>query len=453
MPTRAPYAHTSTNAYYGTQCPQAAAAALAAMMQAAHTQAQAQGPQLPNFQQPVNSNYHQQSMTTPLQTQYSAQPPASASAQQQTGHPFAMQPMQMSAPQWDFQKPQFQAPTGPPQSLTEGMPDPAAIDRQKAGYVKTLEEQRQHYINALDSQKKEYLDSIHGQAEQLKKQMLMQLDQQVKDQTIALENKYNEQVMTLNAQLHQQRAVLEQEAIKLKGEYQQKHLEEQAMNRQYQLQKEQREMEEKYASDMQQLKQQQYQMAQQIYGSSGASQMQGPSSYTEAHQQTGVGSYVPPVTMPAQQGSYVPPPVGTGSCVPPATTIQTHPCDQRPSWVPPVAGQGSYVPPVTVHEQQGPCAPPATGSYVPPTQGSYVPPTQGSYVPPAVESYVASPASAAMLRDVTNGAITQPQAPVYYGKTAKQAPTTQHSNVTSYSCAPTVHSNVSTTPVVSYSHE
>merc|ERR1712100_584404 len=74
------------------------------------------------------------------------------------------------------------------------------------------------------------------------------------------EKQYSDQVMTLNQQFHQQRGLLEQEAIKLKGDYQQKQLEEQAMQRQFQLQKERCEMEQKYAADMQMLQQQQYEM-------------------------------------------------------------------------------------------------------------------------------------------------------------------------------------------------
>lgn len=440
MPTRQTYA-SPANAYYSTQSPQAAAAALtAAMMQAANTQTQV--PQLPTFTpglppQTIPS-YNLQSMTA-------AQTPYTGQSMQQQGS-FAMQ---MSAPQWNFQQPQFQAPAGPPPSLTEGMADPVAIDRQKAGYVKTLEEQRQHYVNALDRQKKEYLDSIHGQADQLKKQMLMQLDQQVKEQTIALENKYNEQVNTLNQQFHQQRAVLEQEAIKLKGDYQQKQLEEQAMQRQFQLQKERVEMEQKYAADMQQLKQQQYQIAQQsgMYIPPGAvPPAQGSNSYPAGPEASPMGSYVPPVTMPVHQGSYAPPPGGTGSYVPPATTIQ--------------AGTGSYVPPMTMLDQQGSYAAPAVGSYVPPAQGSYVPPTQGSYVPPTVvsytppepgqatqsSSYVPSPASAELLKSLPPGAVTQP----HYGHNSQQVPSTQ---VTNYSCASTVHSNISTTPMFPYNRE
>jgi len=233
------------------------------------------------------------------------------------------------------------------------------------------------------------------------------------------------------------------------------------MHRQFQLQKERVEMEQKYAADMQQLKQQQYQMAQQagMYGPPGMSHPpHGSASYAEAPRAQGVGSYVPPVTMQAQQqGSYVPPP-NTGSYVPPATTFQA----QSSSYVPPCGANGSYVPPVTmIHEQQDWHAPPATGSYhpaagsyVPPTRDSYVPPTVVSYTPPVTthmlqsSSYVPSPTSAELLRSAPQGAITQPQAPVYHGQGAHQAP---QSTLTNYSCAQTSYSHVMTTPIVSYS--
>jgi len=418
---------TPSNAYYTMQSPQAAAAALtAAMMQAVQQQ--------PQVSQALagNQNYFQPSYTAPA--------PMPQASPQQTPFSQASFPIQqMSTPQWVV--PQFQATSEPPKKLTEGMPDPAAVDRQKGGYLKTLEEQRQHYIKALDGQRKEHLDSIYGQAEQAKKQFLLQLDQSIKDQTVALEKQYGEQVMQLNQQFHSQRGLLETEAIKLKGDYQQKHLEEQAMQRQFQLQKERCEMEQKYAADMQLLQQQQFQMSQHVAqlppmapfpASQASSGTVTPYYDGAATPGTGVGSYVPPVTIQGA-GSYVPPVTmhvpqtnyeqgpyqqSTGSYVPPVT-MQA----QSGSYVPPAAASaGSYVPPVTTMGTQG-------GSWVPPpSMGSYTAPTVVSYVPPEPNmqmhqsaSYAASNVSTELAGSyelsgsyVPPVVITQPQIPVYH---------------------------------------
>lgn len=402
------------------QTPQAAAAALTAAVMHAVT---------PTRQQAGNQNYPQPSQANTLQTTYSSQPQA---APQQTSYSSSGFAMQMSTPQWVV--PQFQSPSAPPPSLTEGMPDPSAVERQKAGYLKTLEEQRQHYIQVLDGQRKEHLGSVYDQANAAKKQFLMQLEQQVKEQTIGLEKQYSEQVMLLNQQFHQQRGLLEQEAIKLKGEYQQKQLEEQAMQRQFQLQKERCEMEQKYAADMQVLQQQQYQMNEKIgqeaamCGAPASVQFQaaqGSSYAAPSYATQGMGSYAPPVTM--QQGSCLPQATGAGSYVPPVT-MQAQPG----SYVPPATGIGSYVPPVTMIEtQQGSYVPPSMG--LPPNMGgSYVPPpTVVSYVPPEpvmgsatayCESHYmsSSAASTELAGSYLPSAVTQPQPPNYHGQGAAQ---------------------------------
>merc|ERR1712187_214644 len=116
--------------------------------------------------------------------------------------------------------------------------------------------------------------------------------------------------------------------------YQQKQLEEQAMHRQFQLQKERCEAEQKYAQDMQMLQNQQHHLAKQtsIFTAPGMDQTS-----------TTMGSYAAPPAVPAPQGSYVPPPVATqaphGSYAAP------------PGGAP--GGAGSYVPPVTMQATQG----------------------------------------------------------------------------------------------------
>jgi len=195
-----------------------------------------------------------------------------------------------------------------------------------------------------------------------------------------------------------------------------------------------------------------------MYGGPPAGQIPEPppSLYMPAPSVTqSAGSYVPPVTMcnmdhQVRQGSYVPPAPGIGS------------------YVPPVELNGSYVPPVTMIAQQGSYVPPATtystSSYVPPAQGSYVPPqTVASYGQPvdimASQSYVITGQGSYVPPQDSPGShmhpvatVTQPQAPVYYGRGGgTQVPSTQSSNVANtYTSAPTNYSSAPTVAVMSY---
>merc|ERR1719311_1477694 len=111
--------------------------------------------------------------------------------------------------------------------------------------------------------------------------------------------------MQLNQQYHHQKAALEQQAMQLTMEYQQKQVEEEMLKKQWQIQKEQNEAQQKFAMDMEKISRQ----AQQA-NPYGPPQNQGgdqggfaPSPYPQMSQQQ--GSYVPP--MPPQSGSYTPP--------------------------------------------------------------------------------------------------------------------------------------------------
>eukprot|EP00927_Polykrikos_kofoidii_P063763 TRINITY_DN5863_c0_g1_i4.p1 TRINITY_DN5863_c0_g1~~TRINITY_DN5863_c0_g1_i4.p1 ORF type:complete len:573 (-),score=135.54 TRINITY_DN5863_c0_g1_i4:107-1825(-) len=132
-------------------------------------------------------------------------------------------PQQLAPPHSQPQMPpQPQAMPGvapPPASLTAGLPDPSAVERQKAGYMKSLDEQEKQSTGALEAQKKQQLDYLYAQADQQKKQAWMQIDQQVKQQEIALTQQYNQQLLQLNQQYHTQKAALEQQAMQLTMEY------------------------------------------------------------------------------------------------------------------------------------------------------------------------------------------------------------------------------------------
>merc|ERR1719311_1673015 len=67
-----------------------------------------------------------------------------------------------------------------PQNLTAGLPDPAAVAKQKDGYLRMLDDQLKSGEMQLEQQRKFQTDIIHAQADQSRKQLLMQVEQQVK---------------------------------------------------------------------------------------------------------------------------------------------------------------------------------------------------------------------------------------------------------------------------------
>lgn len=143
-------------------------------------------------------------------------------------------------------------PGGPP-SLTQSIPDPGAIARQKDVYLKMLDDQLKQGINVLDQQVKYQRDYLNVQCEQQKKQFLLQLDQQMKAQEMVLTQQYNEQLMVLQTQAGTQKAALEQQAMQLSMEYEQRKAEEHMYRQQYEIQQQQTEMAVKMARDYQRL--------------------------------------------------------------------------------------------------------------------------------------------------------------------------------------------------------
>lgn len=143
-------------------------------------------------------------------------------------------------------------PGGPP-SLTQGIPDPGAIARQKDVYIKMLDDQLKKGINVLDQQVKYQRDYLTVQCEQQKKQFLLQLDQQMKAQEMVLTQQYNEQLMALQMQASTQKAALEQQAMQLSMEYEQRKAEEHMYRQQYEIQQQQTEMAVKMARDYQRI--------------------------------------------------------------------------------------------------------------------------------------------------------------------------------------------------------
>merc|ERR1712072_158540 len=115
----------------------------------------------------------------------------------------------------------------PPQPLTTGMPDPNAINKQKAAYSKMLDDQLKQGTDVLNQQLKYQKEYLAAQAEQQKQTFLLQLEQQVKATDFSLQQQFTEQLNGLQQQAQGQ------QAVQLSMEYQQKKAEEEMMFKQY----------------------------------------------------------------------------------------------------------------------------------------------------------------------------------------------------------------------------
>jgi len=129
--------------------------------------------------------------------------------------------------------------SGPPLSLTQGMPDPATVQKQKDGYVRTLDDQLRQGSATLDNQHRSQRDTMHQAAEEQKKQFGMQIDQQVKLQEMDLDQQFLQVLQYVKQQATRQRAQLEQQAMQLSFEYQEKKVEEDMLAHQFELSKHQ----------------------------------------------------------------------------------------------------------------------------------------------------------------------------------------------------------------------
>lgn len=122
-------------------------------------------------------------------------------------------------------------------ALTEGIPDPAAVQRQKEGYARSLEEQLRKGVEVLAATHKQQTDLLHAQANQEKQRYNIALDQQVKQRELELSQQYNQQLMQLQQSAQVQRADLEQQACGLTLEYQQRKVQEEYVAQQQGIEK------------------------------------------------------------------------------------------------------------------------------------------------------------------------------------------------------------------------
>jgi len=137
---------------------------------------------------------------------------------------------------WNEARPP-QPPTQPPERLTEGMPDPAAIEQQKYTYARSLDVQLEQGTKMLEQQNEVQKHALRQAAEQQKHQYNVQVDQQLKAQEMSVDQQASYQLMGLQQAAHEQRTMLEQQANAAILDYEQKKVQDEFARQQYEYQR------------------------------------------------------------------------------------------------------------------------------------------------------------------------------------------------------------------------
>lgn len=132
----------------------------------------------------------------------------------------------------------YVAPPGqpPPAQLTGGMPDPTAVEKQTAVYMKSLEDQWTQHREGLVAQHKQSLDSLANQMEQQKAQHTVQVDASTHQETLRLTQQLNQRCLQLQEAANHQKALLAQQSAQMTMDYHQRKAHTEHANAQYELQ-------------------------------------------------------------------------------------------------------------------------------------------------------------------------------------------------------------------------
>eukprot|EP00439_Symbiodinium_sp_Y106_P067181 s2568_g11.t1 len=158
----------------------------------------------------------------------------------------------------------------PGMHLPAGAADPAAIARQRFGYLGRLPppeaiRSRQSEIaaqltralgegqSALERQRQSQQEQLEELQKQQKTRFLLALDAQVKADEYALSKEHNEQLMRLQQDAQRKRAQLEQQATSLVLEFQQRKLEEEFYTQQRDIHRQHEEVQSRLAAELQKL--------------------------------------------------------------------------------------------------------------------------------------------------------------------------------------------------------
>jgi len=147
----------------------------------------------------------------------------------------------------------------PPPSLTEGIPDPRAIEQQKAAYAKGLDDQLRQGAAILNQQLKQQMDQLYELGDRQKKQYFLQVDHEIKTQELGLVQQFKEQLLLVQQAAQQQKRVLKQQATSLLLDYHQKKAQEELLEHEYVISKQAFDHHVQHQKDMSMLQQQQTQ--------------------------------------------------------------------------------------------------------------------------------------------------------------------------------------------------
>lgn len=148
-------------------------------------------------------------------------------------------------------------PPNAPQRLTEGIPDPNAIETQKSAYSKGLDDQLRQGAAILNQQLKQQMDQLHQLGDQQKKKYFVQVDHEIKSQELGLQQQFKEQLLMVQQAAAQQKRILGQQATSLLLEYNQKKAQEDLMFEEYQIAKTAFDSQQRFTQEFSSLQQQQ----------------------------------------------------------------------------------------------------------------------------------------------------------------------------------------------------
>lgn len=142
----------------------------------------------------------------------------------------------------------------PPRRMTEGIPDPDAIAKQKEGYSKSLDMQLKQGTEAVIAQGKVQKDLIEQSGQQKLAEYQLQVEAEMKMSSVHVDQQVQTIVMALQEAALQQKTLLEEKAAFAIRDYEKRKALDEVSLRAYQLQKEYFEGESKLLDDLQRAK-------------------------------------------------------------------------------------------------------------------------------------------------------------------------------------------------------
>jgi len=137
-----------------------------------------------------------------------------------------------------------------PVSLTQDVPDPAAIERQKEGYAKSLDLQLKESTEAFLAQGKLQKEMIEQSCATQLEELQLQIESQRRLSTMQIDQQVQAQVMALQEAAITQKTLLEEKAALALLDYRKRKAQEDMNVKSYQVQKEYYDAEMKLRSEL-----------------------------------------------------------------------------------------------------------------------------------------------------------------------------------------------------------